>query len=281
MEIGRLRRAHSSPLSGHRKSSPTGLGNPLFLRSEYFQHITARIFHRLINWTRHPGGSHRPPHVAAVKPQQERQPPVGWRSDGSNQPFSLPQPRPWSHGPHEHIRRSFAGPFGPFTFGLATLGAFIVSVVGPLYLITLLPLRLTMSSYLFTMPLVLVMRPAFADQECRPYLCQVDCTTTDVPHTCIRPTARVGSATSANQLSVGTMMWRSGQHLSYHSPPPGKTFSRCSIRMLEMMSCAQLLACGGVGLVPSGGSGTGWTERSFGNLNGVGADPTKRGGSGT
>ncbi|RWW05105.1 hypothetical protein GW17_00031645 [Ensete ventricosum] len=71
-----------------------------------------------------------------------------------------------------------------------------------------------------------------------------------------------------------------------------------------MRSCAQLLACGGVGLVPSGGSGTGWTERSSGvdlieqglgnsigagidptewelwNLNGVGADPTERG-SGT
>ncbi|RWW40465.1 hypothetical protein BHE74_00054118 [Ensete ventricosum] len=32
---------------------------------------------------------------------------------------------PWSHGPHEHIRRSFAGPFGPFTFGLATPGPII------------------------------------------------------------------------------------------------------------------------------------------------------------
>ncbi|RRT85074.1 hypothetical protein B296_00003490 [Ensete ventricosum] len=37
-----------------------------------------------------------------------------------------------------------------------------------------------------------------------------------------------------------------------------------------MRSCAQLLAYGGVVLVPSGGSGIGWTERSFGNLNGSG-----------
>ncbi|RRT52606.1 hypothetical protein B296_00019335 [Ensete ventricosum] len=71
-----------------------------------------------------------------------------------------------------------------------------------------------------------------------------------------------------------------------------------------MRSCAQLLAYGGVGLVPSGGSGTGWTERSsgvdpieqglensigaridpieweLGNLNGAGDDQTERGGSG-
>ncbi|RWW74826.1 hypothetical protein BHE74_00017203 [Ensete ventricosum] len=51
-------------------------------------------------------------------------------------------------------------------------GAFIVSVVGPSYLITLLPLRLIMSSYLSTMPLMLAMRCAFAGKECRPYLCQ-------------------------------------------------------------------------------------------------------------
>ncbi|RWW67614.1 hypothetical protein BHE74_00024934 [Ensete ventricosum] len=43
-------------------------------------------------------------------------------------------------------------------------GAFIVSVVGPSYLITLLPLRLTMSSYLSTMPLVLAVRRASADR---------------------------------------------------------------------------------------------------------------------
>ncbi|RWW36017.1 hypothetical protein BHE74_00058987 [Ensete ventricosum] len=37
-------------------------------------------------------------------------------------------------------------------------GAFIVRVVGPSYLITLLPLRLTISLYLSTMPLVLAVR---------------------------------------------------------------------------------------------------------------------------
>ncbi|RRT53630.1 hypothetical protein B296_00039549 [Ensete ventricosum] len=36
----------------------------------------------------------------------------------------------------------------------------------------------------------------------------------------IRPVTCVGSATSAGQLSEGVMTWRSGQHLSYHSPPP-------------------------------------------------------------
>ncbi|RRT74006.1 hypothetical protein B296_00008631 [Ensete ventricosum] len=49
-----------------------------------------------------------------------------------------------------------------------------------------------------------------------------------------------------------------------------------------MRSCAQLLACGGIGLVPSGSSGTGWIERSSGvdpieqglrNSIGVGIDP--------
>ncbi|RRT58742.1 hypothetical protein B296_00036361 [Ensete ventricosum] len=68
-----------------------------------------------------------------------------------------------------------------------------------------------------------------------------------------------------------------------------------------MRSCAQLLAYGGVGLVPSGGSGTDWTSRvdpikqglgnSIGagidlteweleNLNGAGDDQTEHGGSG-
>ncbi|RWV81407.1 hypothetical protein GW17_00057178, partial [Ensete ventricosum] len=42
-------------------------------------------------------------------------------------------------------------------------GAFIVSVVDPLYLITLLSLRFTMSSYLSTMPLVLVVRRVSVD----------------------------------------------------------------------------------------------------------------------
>ncbi|RZR98501.1 hypothetical protein BHM03_00027860 [Ensete ventricosum] len=117
-------------------------------------------------------------------------------------------------------------------------GVFIASVIGPSYLRALLPLRLTMSSYPSTIPLVLAVRCASAGKECRPYLCQ-------------------------------------------------------------------LLACGSVGLVPSGSSGIGCTERSsgidpieqelgnsigartnpteweLGNLNGAGANPTERGGLGT
>ncbi|RZR82839.1 hypothetical protein BHM03_00009367 [Ensete ventricosum] len=80
-----------------------------------------------------------------------------------------------------------------------------MSVVGLSYLITLLHLRLTMSSYISTMPLVLAVRRASAGKECRPYLCQVDCTTTDAPHTCIRSDARVGLTTLTGQLSEDTM----------------------------------------------------------------------------
>ncbi|RZS00730.1 hypothetical protein BHM03_00030484 [Ensete ventricosum] len=56
---------------------------------------------------------------------------------------------------------------------------FIVSDVGHSYLISLLPLLLTMSSYLSTTPIVLAVRRAPAGEGCRPYLCQVGCTTTD------------------------------------------------------------------------------------------------------
>ncbi|RRT34343.1 hypothetical protein B296_00041501 [Ensete ventricosum] len=60
-------------------------------------------------------------------------------------------------------------------------GGFIVSVVGHSYLISLLPLLLIMSSYLSTTPTVLAMRRAPVGEGCRPYLCQVSCTTTDTP----------------------------------------------------------------------------------------------------
>ncbi|RWW02773.1 hypothetical protein GW17_00034117 [Ensete ventricosum] len=99
-------------------------------------------------------------------------------------------------------------------------GAFIVSAVDHSYLVTLLLLWPTMSSYPFITLAVLAVRRAFAGRGCRPYLRQVGCTTTGAPHTCIRPVARVGSATSAGQLSEGMMMWRPGQRLSYHSSPP-------------------------------------------------------------
>ncbi|RZS10270.1 hypothetical protein BHM03_00041467 [Ensete ventricosum] len=58
-----------------------------------------------------------------------------------------------------------------------------------------------MSSYPSTTLVVYVVRRAFAGRGGRPYLCQVDCMTTGALHTCIRPIARVGSVTSAGQLS--------------------------------------------------------------------------------
>ncbi|RZS16507.1 hypothetical protein BHM03_00048506 [Ensete ventricosum] len=53
--------------------------------------------------------------------------------------------------------------------------------MGHSYLISLLPLLLTMSSYLSTTPVILAVRRAPAFEGCRPYLCQVGCTTTDAP----------------------------------------------------------------------------------------------------
>ncbi|RZR98537.1 hypothetical protein BHM03_00027905, partial [Ensete ventricosum] len=58
-------------------------------------------------------------------------------------------------------------------------GTFIVSAVGYLYLVTLLSLWPTMPSYPSTTLAVLVVRRASAGRGCRPYPCQVDCTSTD------------------------------------------------------------------------------------------------------
>ncbi|RWV79443.1 hypothetical protein GW17_00059428 [Ensete ventricosum] len=60
-------------------------------------------------------------------------------------------------------------------------GAFIVGVVDHSYMITLLPLWLTIPPYPPTMLAVLAMRRAFAVGGCRPYLCQVGCTSTGAP----------------------------------------------------------------------------------------------------
>ncbi|RWV78096.1 hypothetical protein GW17_00060997 [Ensete ventricosum] len=60
-------------------------------------------------------------------------------------------------------------------------GAFIVGVVDHSYLITLLPLWLTIPSYPPAMLAVLAMRRAFAGGGCRLYLCQVGCTSTGAP----------------------------------------------------------------------------------------------------
>ncbi|RZS03725.1 hypothetical protein BHM03_00033962 [Ensete ventricosum] len=59
--------------------------------------------------------------------------------------------------------------------------AFIVGAVDHSYLITLLPLWLTIPPYPPTMLVVLAMRRAFAGGGCRPYLCQVGCTSTGAP----------------------------------------------------------------------------------------------------
>ncbi|RWW03913.1 hypothetical protein GW17_00032896 [Ensete ventricosum] len=89
-------------------------------------------------------------------------------------------------------------------------------------------------------------------------------TTTDAPIPVSNRLPRVGSTTSAGQLSEGAKTWRPGQHLSYHSFPPGKTFSRCPIRVLKMRSCAELPVCGDVRLVLKAGSRTDWIERGSG-----------------
>ncbi|RWW64186.1 hypothetical protein BHE74_00028591 [Ensete ventricosum] len=82
-----------------------------------------------------------------------------------------------------------------FSIPLSRRGAeaYIVGVVGHPYLTTLVPLWLIMSSYLSTTPVVLTVKHAFAG---RPY-------DRWRPHTCIRPTSRIGSTTSTGQLSEG------------------------------------------------------------------------------
>ncbi|RRT44884.1 hypothetical protein B296_00046624, partial [Ensete ventricosum] len=74
-----------------------------------------------------------------------------------------------------------AGPFGsgllvtPFagvpSWGPIGAGAFILSVIGHSYLISLLPLLLTIPSYLSTTLVVLAVRRAPVGKGCRPYLC--------------------------------------------------------------------------------------------------------------
>ncbi|RZS26751.1 hypothetical protein BHM03_00060134, partial [Ensete ventricosum] len=54
-------------------------------------------------------------------------------------------------------------------------GAFILGAVDYSYLITLLPLWLTLPSYPPTILAVIAMRRAFAVEGCQPYLCQVGC----------------------------------------------------------------------------------------------------------
>ncbi|RZR75329.1 hypothetical protein BHM03_00054797 [Ensete ventricosum] len=83
----------------------------------------------------------------------------------------------------------------------------------------------------------------------------------------IRPVTCVGSATWAGQLSEGVMTWRPGQHLSYHSSPPGKTFSRCLMMVPKMRSCAYPSVRGHPELVLSA---------DLGVSSGAVADPTEQ-----
>ncbi|RRT39185.1 hypothetical protein B296_00046800 [Ensete ventricosum] len=141
---------------------------------------------------------------------------------------------------------------------------FIVSVVVHSYLISILPLLLTMSSYLSTTPVILAMRHAPVGEGCRPYLCQVGYTTTDAPIPV--PDRLPMSGRPRRRASCPRARGRGSQvNICHIILPPWKTFSRCPIRVLEMRSCAALLGYGDFGLVPSGGSGIDRTKRSSGD----------------
>ncbi|RRT35744.1 hypothetical protein B296_00045034 [Ensete ventricosum] len=148
-----------------------------------------------------------------------------------------------------------------------------------------------MPSYLSTTPIVLAARRAPVGEGCRPYLCQVGCTTTDAPIPV--PERLPASGRPRRRANCPRARGRGGQVNICHIislPPPEKTFSRCPIRVLKMRSCAESLTSGDVGLVPSGGSGTDRTERSSGEelaelrirelirlSRGSGIDPTEQG----
>ncbi|RWW15140.1 hypothetical protein GW17_00021039, partial [Ensete ventricosum] len=121
--------------------------------------------------------------------------------------------------------------------------AYIVGAVGHPYLATLLPLWLTMPSYPSTTPVVLAR-----------------------PHTCIRLASRVGSATSAGQLSEGARTWRLGHYLPCHSPPWEDLLEVPDEGAEDEVLC---LAAGPWWL---------WTspEWELWNLNGAGADPIEQ-----
>ncbi|RRT85207.1 hypothetical protein B296_00001000 [Ensete ventricosum] len=80
---------------------------------------------------------------------------------------------------------------------------------------------------------VLAMRRVFVGGGCRPYLCQVGCTSTGRPPY-IRSVTCVGSVTSVGQLSEGVMTWRSCQHLSYQLQVP--MFEKMDDQLMDAMS---------------------------------------------
>ncbi|RWW60448.1 hypothetical protein BHE74_00032545 [Ensete ventricosum] len=69
------------------------------------------------------------------------------------------------------------------------------------------------------------------------------------PHTCVRPASpcRVGHIGGPVVRGREDVAARSTSAISFF-PPPGKTFSRCPIRVLKMRSCVEPPVCGDVGL---------------------------------
>ncbi|RZR86395.1 hypothetical protein BHM03_00013582, partial [Ensete ventricosum] len=129
--------------------------------------------------------------------------------------------------------------------------AYIVGVVDHPYLATWLPLWLTMPSYTSTTPAVLTVRHASTGKgvglTCvrsavrslgiRPYLCQVGARPLAPPY--LRPTSfprRVGHVGGPVVRGSEDVAARLSCVISFF--PPGKTFSRCPIRVLKMRSCA-------------------------------------------
>ncbi|RWW52262.1 hypothetical protein BHE74_00041346, partial [Ensete ventricosum] len=133
--------------------------------------------------------------------------------------------------------------------------AFIVSATGRSYLRSLLPLSLTMLSYLSTTPVVLAVRRTF-------YLLQL--WRVDLTHV----KSVIQSLTPPCLCQVGFIVsgrprWRSNHprgrgrgsqvnicHIISSLPPPPKKTSRCPIRVLKMRSYAEPWVCSGVKLVP-------------------------------
>ncbi|RZS18115.1 hypothetical protein BHM03_00050340 [Ensete ventricosum] len=124
--------------------------------------------------------------------------------------------------------------------------AYIVGVVDHPYLATWLPLWLTIPSYTSTAPAVLAVRDASTGEGC----------------------GHVDGPVVRKSDDVVTM---SSCAISF-SPPPGKTFSRCLMRVPKMRSSNSTEH------EPENWSGAGadLTEQELGNLNVARADPTEQ-----
>ncbi|RZR71741.1 hypothetical protein BHM03_00007052 [Ensete ventricosum] len=155
---------------------------------------------------------------------------------------------------------------------------------------------LTLSSYASTMPVVLTVRDASTGEgislTCvrlvvrllgyRPYLCQVGRTTAEDlalpvagrphdhwhPHICVRPAYRVGSATSAGQLSEGVMMWRPAREFDVaRADPTEQEVGNCDVVRADPTK-QELGNCDVVRVDP--------IEQELGNRDIARADPTEQ-----